>query len=100
MDDKTPKLVVWLPKALAVISMNWIQCAITVTFDLSADESSSNEGEEVHAYRGPRIRAPKKVVALSRAITYESLASVVVVPSADVSTNAEVDQGQSKVSNK
>ena len=37
-----------------------------VIFCLSEDESCSNEGEEVHAYRGPRVIAPGKVAAFEQ----------------------------------
>ena len=51
------------------------------------------------SYRGPRVIAPEKVAAVSRAITSEpsssSSASVDrLFGSADVSTDAEEDQGQ------
>ena len=51
---------------------------------------------------GPRVRAPEEVAALSRAVTSEPLASSSssstsvdrLFVSADVSTDAEEDQGQ------
>ena len=33
-------------------------------FCLSEDESSCEKGDEVHAYRGPRVIAPEGVAAL------------------------------------
>ena len=44
-------------------------------FILSEDESSCDEGTEVHAYSGPRVIAPVEVAALSRAVTSESIGS-------------------------
>ena len=38
-------------------------------FGFSEYESSCDEGEEVHAYRGPRVIVPEKVVSLNRAVT-------------------------------
>ena len=66
----------------------------------SEDESSCGEGEEAHVYQGPRVIAPEEVVALSRAVTSEPIASYSssvsvdrLFVSADVSTDAEEDQG-------
>ena len=44
-------------------------------FDLSEDESSCDDGEEVHAYCGSRVIAPEEVAALSRAVSSEPVAS-------------------------
>ena len=70
-------------------------------FGLSEDESSCDEGEEVHAYRGPRVMFPLEVAALTRAVTSEPIASGCSSASVDrlfvsacVSTDAEEDQGQ------
>ena len=40
-----------------------------ITVTSASHESSCDEGEEVHAYRGPRVIAPEKIVSLSRAVT-------------------------------
>ena len=62
--------------------------------------TSCDEGEEVHAYRGPRVIAPEEVATLSRTVTCEPLASCSssasvdsLFVSADISTDAEEDQG-------
>ena len=77
------------------------QCAYNKDFGLSEDESSCDKGEEVHAYRGPRVIAPEEVAALSRTVTSEPIASCSssasvdrLYVSADVSNIAEEDQGQ------
>ena len=44
-------------------------------FSHSEDESSCDEGEEAHAYRGPRVIAPEKVESLSRDVTSEPIES-------------------------
>ena len=44
-------------------------------FGLSEDESSCDEGEEVHAYRKPRVITTEKLAALSRAVTSQSIYS-------------------------
>ena len=70
-------------------------------FRLSKNEPSCDKSEVVYAYQGPRVIAPVEVTTLSRAVTSEpiaggsSSASVDrVFVSADVSTDAEEDQGQ------
>ena len=74
-------------------------------FSLSEDESSCDEGEEVHAYRCPRVIAPEEVAALSRAVTSESIDSsssgvsvdrpfVSTVVSTDTAENQEQFQGE------
>ena len=70
-------------------------------FDFSEDESSCDEGEEVHTYRGPRVIAPEEVAALIRVVTSEPIASDSssasvdrIFASADISTGAEEEQGQ------
>ena len=71
-------------------------------FSLSEDESSCDEGEDIHAYRGPSVIAPEEIAALSRAVsTSEPVASSCsstsvdrLFVSVDVSTDAEEDQGE------
>ena len=40
-------------------------------FGLSEDDSSEEEGEEIHAYRGSQIVAPEEVAALREAFAIE-----------------------------
>ena len=74
-------------------------------FGRSEDESSCAEGENVQAYRGPRVIAPEEVAALSRAVSLEPIASCNSNASIDrlfvstdiftgVSTDDEEDKGQ------
>ena len=79
-----------------VLSMCYIS-----DISLLEDESSCDKGEEIHAYQGPRVRAPKEVGALNRVVTSESIVSFCssayvgsLFVSADVSTDAEEDQRQ------
>ena len=72
------------------------------------DESSCDEGEEVHAYRGQELYCSEEEVALSRAITSEPIASSGsscisvdrLVVSANVSADAVEDKDSLKVSSK
>ena len=56
-------------------------------FNLSEDESSCDEGEGVHACRGPRL-----VAAVTSECIASSSASIYI--NTEVSTDAEDDQGQ------
>ena len=52
--------------------------------DIVLSEAGYEEGEEVHAYWGPRVIAPAEVAAVSRAIT--------ATPMASSSSSASVDR--------
>ena len=66
----------------------------------SEDIFSGDEGEEVYTYRGWRIIAPREVATLGRTVTSEPIASGNsasvdrLFVSADISSDAEEDQGE------